>query len=213
MQTLRQSWVQSKHPRTWLNLRDGADQTVLNKTKRRKNRPKNFLKSRKKLISRLQNLRFKIRLKGWDLWIRISTSKGFRDQTNFLCCKMFPYFKASRTYLLDKNGPGDISSWTMNALYVSKRWRSTKNKYKKDLHSMQCIVLRTGRGRADRWGGEGGGRLTWAYLPQTTLPPLVTRPSSLMFTSMMVPFVMTPESLPTSYKRKFWRIHVWQMLI
>ena len=34
--------------------------------------------------------------------------------------------------------------------------------------------------------------VTWAYLPHTTLPPDVTNPSSLMFTSMMVPFVMTP---------------------
>jgi hypothetical protein len=48
VRTLRQSWVQSKHPRTWwLNLRDGADQTVLNKTKRRKNKPKISYKCRK----------------------------------------------------------------------------------------------------------------------------------------------------------------------
>jgi len=34
--------------------------------------------------------------------------------------------------------------------------------------------------------------VTWAYFPQTTFPPEVTRPSSLMLTSMIVPFVMTP---------------------
>lgn len=37
--------------------------------------------------------------------------------------------------------------------------------------------------------------VTWAYLPQTTLPPGVTRPSSLTLTSMMVPFVMTPRDV------------------
>lgn len=31
-------------------------------------------------------------------------------------------------------------------------------------------------------------RLTCAYLPQTTFPPLVTRPSSLIFTSSTVPW-------------------------
>merc|ERR1719187_3194409 len=35
--------------------------------------------------------------------------------------------------------------------------------------------------------------VTWAYLPHTTLPPLVTNPSSLMFTSMTVPLVITPK--------------------
>ena len=35
--------------------------------------------------------------------------------------------------------------------------------------------------------------VTWAYLPQTTLPPCVTRPSSEMFTSRTVPFVITPK--------------------
>mmetsp|Transcript_48054 Transcript_48054/g.154009 ORF Transcript_48054/g.154009 Transcript_48054/m.154009 type:complete len:200 (+) Transcript_48054:113-712(+) len=34
--------------------------------------------------------------------------------------------------------------------------------------------------------------VTWAYLPHTTLPPGVTRPSSDTFTSTMVPLVMTP---------------------
>merc|ERR1712159_900381 len=35
--------------------------------------------------------------------------------------------------------------------------------------------------------------VTCAYLPQTTFPPGVTRPSSLTFTSMMVPLVKTPR--------------------
>lgn len=35
--------------------------------------------------------------------------------------------------------------------------------------------------------------VTWAYLPHTTLPPGVTRPSSDTFTSMMVPRVITPR--------------------
>ena len=35
--------------------------------------------------------------------------------------------------------------------------------------------------------------VTWAYLPQTTLPPVVTRPSSLTLTSITVPLVMTPS--------------------
>ena len=40
---------------------------------------------------------------------------------------------------------------------------------------------------------KGGRRLTWAYLPHTTLPPGVTKPSSLTLTSMMVPLVSTPS--------------------
>ena len=32
-----------------------------------------------------------------------------------------------------------------------------------------------------------------SYSPHTTFPPCVTSPSSLMFTSMTVPFVMTPS--------------------
>ena len=32
----------------------------------------------------------------------------------------------------------------------------------------------------------------WAQRPQTTLPPAVTKPSSLTFTSMIVPLVNTP---------------------
>ena len=35
--------------------------------------------------------------------------------------------------------------------------------------------------------------VTCAYFPQTTLPPGVTNPSSLTFTSMIVPFVTTPR--------------------
>merc|ERR1719447_889899 len=35
--------------------------------------------------------------------------------------------------------------------------------------------------------------VTWAYLPHTTFPPLVTKPNSLMFTSNTVPFVITPR--------------------
>ena len=37
--------------------------------------------------------------------------------------------------------------------------------------------------------------VTWAYFPQTTLPPWVTRPSSDTLTSMIVPFVMTPRDV------------------
>src|ERR1700733_3551735 len=33
----------------------------------------------------------------------------------------------------------------------------------------------------------------WAYFPKTTLPPVVTMPSSETFTSMTVPFVITPS--------------------
>ena len=35
--------------------------------------------------------------------------------------------------------------------------------------------------------------VTWAYFPQMTLPPCVTRPNSLTFTSMTVPLVITPK--------------------
>lgn len=35
--------------------------------------------------------------------------------------------------------------------------------------------------------------VTWAYLPHTTLPPGVTRPSSDTLTSMTVPLVTTPS--------------------
>lgn len=35
--------------------------------------------------------------------------------------------------------------------------------------------------------------VTCAYLPHTTLPPVVTRPSSLTLTSITVPFVITPS--------------------
>ena len=37
--------------------------------------------------------------------------------------------------------------------------------------------------------------VTWAYLPQTTLPEGVTRPRSEQFTSIMVPFVITPSDV------------------
>mmetsp|Transcript_1815 Transcript_1815/g.3305 ORF Transcript_1815/g.3305 Transcript_1815/m.3305 type:complete len:232 (-) Transcript_1815:192-887(-) len=40
-----------------------------------------------------------------------------------------------------------------------------------------------------------GWLVTWAYFPQTTFPELVTSPSSLTFTSMTVPRVMTPSSV------------------
>ena len=35
--------------------------------------------------------------------------------------------------------------------------------------------------------------VTWAYLPNTTLPPAVTMPSSETLTSMTVPLVITPS--------------------
>ena len=35
--------------------------------------------------------------------------------------------------------------------------------------------------------------VTCAYLPQMTFPPCVTNPNSLTFTSMIVPFVITPS--------------------
>ncbi|KAH1022554.1 hypothetical protein HUJ04_011938 [Dendroctonus ponderosae] len=35
--------------------------------------------------------------------------------------------------------------------------------------------------------------VTWAYLPQTTLPACVTKPSSEILTSITVPLVMTPK--------------------
>ena len=35
--------------------------------------------------------------------------------------------------------------------------------------------------------------VTWAYVPQMTLPPCVTRPSLLMLTSTTVPLVITPR--------------------
>jgi len=37
--------------------------------------------------------------------------------------------------------------------------------------------------------------VTWAYLPQTTLPDGVTKPKSEQLTSMMVPLVMTPKEV------------------
>lgn len=40
---------------------------------------------------------------------------------------------------------------------------------------------------------RSGSLVTWAYFPQTTLPEVVTRPSSLTLTSMIVPRVMTPS--------------------
>lgn len=40
-----------------------------------------------------------------------------------------------------------------------------------------------------------GWLVTWAYLAQTTLPPCVTIPNSLTFTSIIVPLVMTPSDV------------------
>nr|AFK41488.1 unknown [Medicago truncatula] len=37
--------------------------------------------------------------------------------------------------------------------------------------------------------------VTWAYLPHTTFPAGVTRPSSLTFTSIIDPLVMTPREV------------------
>ena len=42
---------------------------------------------------------------------------------------------------------------------------------------------------------NSGSFVTWAYLPHTTRPVVVTKPSSDTFTSMTVPFVITPNDV------------------
>jgi hypothetical protein len=44
--------------------------------------------------------------------------------------------------------------------------------------------------------------VTCAYLPQTTLPVVVTRPSSLTLTSIMVPLVITPSYIEQQTRKQ-----------
>lgn len=68
---------------------------------------------------------------------------------------------------------------------VEMRWLYTKQ-CKQNIYTMSTALMQP---------SFSGWLVTCAYLPQITLPDCVTKPSSLMFTSITVPLVITPSEV------------------
>ncbi|KAJ8613464.1 hypothetical protein MRB53_036949 [Persea americana] len=78
--------------------------------------------------------------------------------------------------------------------FMSLYGRSNQSSDQQNAANNQCFVAAKGpMTYAFRHPSFSGLFVTCAQRPQTTLPPAVTKPSSLTFTSMIVPLVRTPS--------------------